>query len=102
MRSEWPGNETHRWRSACSPVTAIVSLFEASARCPERGRILVKAADGQFHELSSGYPVTVADEVEGSGECQAEVIYRIEGAGSGPSTIRALPVSYDIVVKPVM
>lgn len=65
------------------------------------GRVWVRGLDGKFHELTSGSPVTVADE-RPAGEYEQEVFYRIEGATTRQAALQALPVHYDIAVKPAL
>lgn len=65
------------------------------------GRVWVRAADGNFHELAPGSPVTIAED-RLAGQDEREVLYRIEGLPPSPATLQGLPVHYDIVVKPVI
>jgi hypothetical protein len=65
------------------------------------GRVWVRGLDGEFHELTSESPVTVAEE-RPAGEYEQEVFYRIEGPATRPAALQALPFYYDIAVKPAL
>ena len=64
-------------------------------------RVWVRSVDGQFHELTPGSSVTIADQPPAE-EDEREVFYRIEDLPKSPSTLQDLPVHYDLAVKPVI
>ena len=72
-----------------------------STRGDAAGRVWVRGVDGDFHELTPGSPVTIADQ-RPAGEHEREVLYRIQDLPEAAAILQALPVYYDIAVKPVM
>lgn len=64
-------------------------------------RIWVRAASGEFQELTAGASVTVARDAHCAGQWEREVHYRIEAEESAPA-LNALPVRYEIAIDPVM
>ena len=63
-------------------------------------RIWVRAASGEFQELTAGSSVMVARGARAAGQWEREVSYRIESAAEdGPVE---LPVRYEIVVSPTI
>jgi hypothetical protein len=63
-------------------------------------RILVRAEDGEFRELESGQPVTVARGNHTAGEAAVEVFYRIDADGTADAG--TLPVRYEIAIAPTL
>jgi hypothetical protein len=65
-------------------------------------RIWVRAASGEFQELTAGSSVTVARDTHCAGQWEREVRYRIEGSDSNDDGSLALPVRYEIAINPTM
>jgi hypothetical protein len=61
-------------------------------------RVWVRAANGEYRELTPGVSVTVASGRRAAGEWEREVSYRIESAAD----VVELPVRYEIVVDPTI
>jgi hypothetical protein len=64
-------------------------------------RIWVRAASGEFQELTAGSSVTVARDTHCAGQWEREVQYRIEAPESAADPA-ALPVRYEIAINPVL
>jgi hypothetical protein len=73
-------------------------LLVSSDRAETGRRIWVRAAGGEYRELTPGTAVTVARAKRVSGHWVREVNYRIESATDAVS----LPVRYEIVVEPTL
>ena len=63
-------------------------------------RLWVRAADGQFHELVSDAPITVARHA-GHEEWEQEVHYRVESEDAHQPP-PSLPVRYEVVIDPAL
>jgi hypothetical protein len=63
-------------------------------------RLWVRAADGQFHELTVGTSLMVARNTTGTEEWQPEVQYRLESGARMPQA--PLPVRYEVVIDPAL
>jgi hypothetical protein len=59
-------------------------------------RIWVRAASGEFQELTAGSSVTVGRGTHSADQLEREVQYRIESAGDE----KTLPVRYEIAISP--
>jgi hypothetical protein len=68
---------------------------------PTGARLWVRAADGRFHELVAGTPITVARNATGTGDCEQQVHYRMESDNAGLSPA-PLPVRYEVAVDPTL
>jgi hypothetical protein len=66
----------------------------------EGSRVWVRAADGNFEELTPRSSVTVARGARSAGQWEREVSYRIESATEAAEV--ELPVRYEIVVNPTI
>lgn len=64
-------------------------------------RIWVRAASGEFQELTAGSSVTVARDTHCAGQWEREVQYRIETQESA-GDLTVLPVRYEIAINPVI
>jgi hypothetical protein len=64
-------------------------------------RIWVRAANGEFQELTAGSSVTVAQDTHCAGQWEREVRYRIE-AQDAAGDLTVLPVRYEIAINPVI
>jgi hypothetical protein len=89
--------------------TSVRVRLAASAGCrlmvrgvqPTAARIWVRAADGRFHELVAGTPVTVARNATGNGDWVQEIHYRTEREDAR-GTQAPLRVRYEVVVDPAL
>jgi hypothetical protein len=68
---------------------------------PTGARLWVRAADGRFHELVAGTPVTVARNANGTGDWEQEVHYRIQSEVARQPQA-PLPVRYEVAVDPAL
>jgi hypothetical protein len=64
-------------------------------------RVWVRAATGEFQELTPGSSITVARDAHCAGQWEREVQYRIE-MPEGAEALGPLPVRYEISINPTM
>jgi hypothetical protein len=70
-------------------------LVVLGGRAANGSRVWVRAASGEYKELTPGASVTVARGTRSAGQWEREVSYRIESAAGD---VVDLPVRYEIVV----
>ena len=79
----------------------IVHDIRSEQHASATGRIWVLGADGKFHELVNGSPVTVVHEKQRAGELARDVVFRIEHSAELLEQ-QSVPVRYDVAVNPSM
>jgi hypothetical protein len=82
-------------------LVVLGTTLPAGADLGGEPRLWVRAANGDFAEVTPGASVTVLREARAAGHSEREVQYRIE-AGTIGSAASALPVRYEIVVDPTI
>lgn len=65
-------------------------------------RIWVRAANGEFQELTAGSSVTVARDAHCAGQWEREVRYRTDSGEQSGGGLGELPVRYEIAINPTL
>ncbi len=86
-------------REASASVSVLVNtgyrLVVKAAGVPS-SRIWIRAASGEFQELTANSSITVVEGTQSVGRSEREIQYRIDSVGDDAS----LPVRYEIAINP--
>lgn len=103
-----PQRETGRTRSIREASVTVRMFANTGYQLVVRGtgapasRLWVRAAGGEFQEVSAGSSVTVVRDARGGGTREHQVQYRMETTGGAESVMPSLPVRYEIAISPTM